>query len=1375
MKKLLLLFCFYTIAIFANVNDSKFLLLQTLVNQGEYEEALRTGSGYYALYAEKEPETAVITSSLLSQAAYHWYSFPTSDSFFQKAYMLWQKLDETSNEKFITGIYLADAAFTRENPILAKTILTSIKPSNSISLVFQIKHSLLFAKVISSFGEYQTSINQLVVCQALIEKLKPTNTEATNKLQISQQLALANIQLKYGNRIEADTLLSRAKKMATETQTSSDEFDVLIKTLEAEILVEKKNFAKASSKYLDAYNLRKANEEEYRKYESLKMATLTALKSGQYSEFKKLYRRTDMLSFKKMQNYQPFKPGLMYLKITELLESGQYKLALQKTNESLKKMRLLPETHKIVSDFLELKAIATENAGLIKQFKNTLDSMEILTKNKYQENSIPFAEIELKKAKYEARYGGNLASALQIYQTYYKSYFNDKVYSYSTKHFDYLMGLSNLYNDLNNHDSAFVLAQKGLKIANKVLVKNSAESQYFKASSTLFAFNLGKYKTVIDTLNAKKTSNLASVESNNYYLYSLFSLIELYQWIGEFAKTNQLIANAQRIILAKEETGFYDKSLVLDNMAKNFLINGNFLKADKNQKAVIALKTNALGDEKFMLLNSLIDKINLKVQKGELKEANTALDAAEKIIPTYYKTDSKTNAQFLFYKSKYYYSIADYKKAKEALQNSIDIHIKIYGKEHVRLVPLYTEMSQLILTENAKETKSANELYEKAQKIVENALGRQNPSFAVLLVKQAVLLGEIGEANRAFGNLQEAEKFWTSKLGAQNVNNAEIQLIRGNLYYKQKAYTMANKAYQESATSYGTIFNKNHTGYLSANTGIAKVAYMNKDAKKAAEIMEPVLDARLKFTDNNFSIMTFSQKTGFWAMFKEEFEFYNAAAFSLFNAGIDKSKTAKMYNYTLRTKGMLLNSDAKVRRQVFQSGDSSLIQHFNDWLEQKEFYAIASSYSNAELEEEKIDLIKLEESLIDLEKKINAKTTFDLSSSQITTWEDIKTALSANSVAVEMLRFRHFNHTFTDTIRYFGLMVTVQSKDFPDAVVLENGKKMEKGFLNYYRNATISRTEDENSYETYFAPLKAKIPDGYTVFFASEGVYSQLNVEMLYNNATKKYAIENNGFVFLTNTKDIIAAEVSKNTSTKKIDDYYLYGNPKFYLNKTSLREQSVPSLFGAEKEVLQIAELLKKNNRQMLHMTGEPITEDTIKSLNSPSVLHISTHGYFMERTKGGNEIVNNPMLNSGLMLAGSGDILEHADTYINQNSGILTASEVMDLNFTNTNLVVLSACETGRGQLEVGEGVFGLQRAFLVAGAKSIILSLFKVDDDATQLLMTKFYDKFLNNGGDYRKAFREAKYELRNSSNFSSPVFWGSFVMIEGQQMAQSKKLN
>ena len=137
--------------------------------------------------------------------------------------------------------------------------------------------------------------------------------------------------------------------------------------------------------------------------------------------------------------------------------------------------------------------------------------------------------------------------------------------------------------------------------------------------------------------------------------------------------------------------------------------------------------------------------------------------------------------------------------------------------------------------------------------------------------------------------------------------------------------------------------------------------------------------------------------------------------------------------------------------------------------------------------------------------------------------------------------------------------------------------------------------------------------------------------------------------------------------------------------------------------------------------------------------------------------------MLNSGLIVYGGGEIVNHPEnTYVNMKGGILTAYEAMNLNFDNTELVVLSACETGRGEVQVGEGVYGLQRSFLIAGADAVIMSLFKVNDEVTQKLMLSFYQKWLKTG-DKRKSFIEAKREIKKE--YDSPIYWGAFIMIEG----------
>jgi CHAT domain-containing protein len=174
------------------------------------------------------------------------------------------------------------------------------------------------------------------------------------------------------------------------------------------------------------------------------------------------------------------------------------------------------------------------------------------------------------------------------------------------------------------------------------------------------------------------------------------------------------------------------------------------------------------------------------------------------------------------------------------------------------------------------------------------------------------------------------------------------------------------------------------------------------------------------------------------------------------------------------------------------------------------------------------------------------------------------------------------------------------------------------------------------------------------------------------------------------------------------------------------------------------------------------------VKSTKNPRVFHIATHGFFKNSTKNSdNDILRssaaaseNPLLRTGLMLSGAGDILNQTSFNYNIEDGILTAYEAMNLSFDDTDLVVLSACETGLGDVTAGEGVYGLQRAFIVAGAKTLIMSMFKVNDEATQKLMVKFYQKWLESGNK-RQSFIEAKKEIRNE--FKDPIYWGAFIMI------------
>jgi CHAT domain-containing protein len=181
--------------------------------------------------------------------------------------------------------------------------------------------------------------------------------------------------------------------------------------------------------------------------------------------------------------------------------------------------------------------------------------------------------------------------------------------------------------------------------------------------------------------------------------------------------------------------------------------------------------------------------------------------------------------------------------------------------------------------------------------------------------------------------------------------------------------------------------------------------------------------------------------------------------------------------------------------------------------------------------------------------------------------------------------------------------------------------------------------------------------------------------------------------------------------------------------------------------------------------------TEKNVKTLKGPSLVHIATHGYFLQDADenagsvfgvNAENASSNPLLRSGLILAGAGKTITGnggVDITSNDN-GVLTAYEAMNLNLEGTNLVILSACETGLGDVKSGEGVYGLQRAFQVAGADALIMSLWKVDDAATQMLMTNFYNNWIKLGNK-QKAFKQAQLQLM--TKYKEPYFWGAFVMM------------
>jgi CHAT domain-containing protein len=191
------------------------------------------------------------------------------------------------------------------------------------------------------------------------------------------------------------------------------------------------------------------------------------------------------------------------------------------------------------------------------------------------------------------------------------------------------------------------------------------------------------------------------------------------------------------------------------------------------------------------------------------------------------------------------------------------------------------------------------------------------------------------------------------------------------------------------------------------------------------------------------------------------------------------------------------------------------------------------------------------------------------------------------------------------------------------------------------------------------------------------------------------------------------------------------------------------------------------------------------LKKCQSPRILHIATHGFFLEDAtrdpyesrsafdamsvsesgmdRFGGSRVENPLLRSGLVLAGFNTWLKQGELMEDAEDGLLTAEDAAGLDLLDTELVVLSACETGLGDVSVGEGVFGLRRAFVLAGARTLVMSLWKVPDEQTQELMEDFYHRMLGTDGKppqpRAEALRDAQLAVK--ARHPQPFYWGAFI--------------
>lgn len=488
-----------------------------------------------------------------------------------------------------------------------------------------------------------------------------------------------------------------------------------------------------------------------------------------------------------------------------------------------------------------------------------------------------------------------------------------------------------------------------------------------------------------------------------------------------------------------------------------------------------------------------------------------------------------------------------------------------------------------------------------------------------------------------------------------------------------------------------------------------------------------------------------------------------------------------LYNSALTFKQFSLYADKLIRNLVNGSSNAQLKKIYKRLQETKGKLDVAQS---SEVDSLANRIAHLEAQLFNGVKRDNNMLN-DVS----TSWEQVKNALNPDEVAVEFISA----NISEDETHYIACVV---SSDMASPQIVELCSEIDL--------LTIENTYTEaEAYQIIWKPLESFFNEKKSIYFSPMGYLNNIALEYLLQESGK--AMNEDFEMFrLSSTREILANTEKSQTYKSNI----LFGGVKYDLNENERSEQIEHSrafrnhslidndvdedyspllraglnyLPGTKVEVETIGEIISENNATSKIFSGLESTEEVFKSLpvQEPQLLHIATHGFYIPaetkskltklygylNKRSSTEDIS--LSRSGLMLTGAVNTINEMNvSKADCEDGILTAREISRLDFTSLDLVVLSACKTGLGDIN-SDGVYGLQRGFKKAGAKTIVMSLWKVDDDATKIWMTEFYKNIYAGQSKYQ-SFTSAQRTLRTIENgkYNEPVYWAAFVMLDAK---------
>ena len=863
------------------------------------------------------------------------------------------------------------------------------------------------------------------------------------------------------------------------------------------------------------------------------------------------------------------------------------------------------------------------------------------------------------------------------------------------------------------------------------------------------------YYTAIDILEKidKNLSLLEGIyESLYFYAYDNEDFASATKYIEKYLMvkrdTFKIVSDEvygsgyDRLVDCLVKTGKLTKAIMLQKRRVDYW-REQFVKK-KNEESYTHIRSGFLNN-----INLYIQLLHLtENDKMIIREIRRIIDENEK-----YHANIEDISNYL---APCYYNLGDYSKA-----------LKYYGTNEKEITAKIYE----ILGE-----------YDKSIKLQKQLVNSWENVAAIALTID--LNHSSGPYNTCLSNLARTFNLshqYDSALVYENKHRGMTQYEMANSYYNIGVANAGKRQWKKAiyAMRYASSLfklQKRTRQYVESQKRLALFYYMSNSLEQLKKSVAEIMNLSSKNYYSMLKELTYNERS----LYIETYSDIMSRQIPLYayytNSDI---LVATAFNACLMMKGALLSSEKSVRRIIKDSGDNTINAL---WERMKSYRAILKQKMNKQSQKSKsnIDMLqnvvnRMEDSLV-----MKCKEYGDITQGMKLKWQDIRSSLHTEDLAVEILNFPVNN----DSIVYVAMTLR---KDYqrPKMIYLFDEKQLKEVLDTITYNC-------EDMAALVWKPLFEELYGIKNIYFSPSGALYNIGIEYL-------PGMENYNLYRLSSTRELVTRtkmDKDKHAVLYGGLDYYagldpLASNQKisitdeFFIDHADVRGMKMRGgkelLPQTKIEVEQIGKELKNALWDYALLTGDNGTEESFKSLSGKKVntMHISTHGFYYtpeEADKMNYDFLrldnrmasteDKALTRSGLIMSGANHILEGEELPDNVEDGILTAKEIADVDLRGLDLVVLSACQTGLGDISQGEGVFGLQRGFKKAGAKTILMSLWEVDDKATQILMTQFYKNFLA-GQSKRQSLLSAQKYLREVENgkYNDPKYWASFILLDG----------